>query len=720
MEPVVNYDHKTIQMRRGTTAEWRRYGAICIPAEGEICIEFFQEADGKRNGLVGLKVGNGTSVFNALPYLITNQTQDDRISNEQIDNWDLTVEKLANLTAAEIDQKNVDLGDNVQEALDELHARLVAIDPDGGSIEINDIGGLEDALNDKADKDHAHDEITKDAAYIKYVTDKWEASPDLNVTGEWSVEGNTERKGDVTLDSGDLIFNGGGIEGDVSINGNITIEGGGAIIDGGGNPISGSAAWDDITGKPAEYPPEAHTHEQGDVDGLELRLQSIEDSITSGGGFVDAPNDGQLYGRQSEAWAVVPAGGASSWNDLTDKPTAFPPEAHGHAWDEITGKPTEFPPANAVMLTGDQSVAGHKTWTGIATFGDTVILRGSINGDDTANFQNAVTAGSFVKSGGTSAEYLMADGSVSAGPEAGGSVQIGETFDGTPAEGDQWLETPAGGEAVMWIYDGEKWLQMPSAGGGLEDAPNDGEMYVRQSSAWAQIPETDLSDYYTSTEADAKFQPKGDYIEDAPSDGELYVRKDGKWELYTPSSGGGGGGYMVPIQQPQTAGDFKWGVASAGGGGVFKNTHANWYCNKNTNTMTMPVPPGYKFVLQNFIANASSSSFKNVAFNGVYLDGIQINTSPDTVNEYKSTYPSGDPTYDRKYFWPAPVNYVCESSVQFTTQYSGDVWFHIFGYFIAADGTRESAELREAYLAEEAERIASMPVTMDLLEEGDE
>ena len=39
-------------------------------------------------------------------------------------------------------------------------------------------------------------------------------------------------------------------------------------------------------------------------------------------------------------------------------------------------------------------------------------MRGTLNGDDTANFQNAVTAGSFVKSGGTSSELLCADGSV--------------------------------------------------------------------------------------------------------------------------------------------------------------------------------------------------------------------------------------------------------------------------------------------------------------------
>ena len=48
-------------------------------------------------------------------------------------------------------------------------------------------------------------------------------------------------------------------------------------------------------------------------------------------------------------------------------------------------------------------------------------MRGTLNSDDTANFQNAVTAGSFVKSGGTSDQYLMADGSVSSG---GGLIEV--------------------------------------------------------------------------------------------------------------------------------------------------------------------------------------------------------------------------------------------------------------------------------------------------------
>lgn len=80
-----------------------------------------------------------------------------------------------------------------------------------------------------------------------------------------------------------------------------------AIGSGGGG--GGASTWDELTGKPSTFPPEAHTHQQSEVDGLEDRLTSIEGSISSGGGFVDAPNDGKLYGRQSEAWAEIDVSG---------------------------------------------------------------------------------------------------------------------------------------------------------------------------------------------------------------------------------------------------------------------------------------------------------------------------------------------------------------------------------------------------------------------------
>jgi hypothetical protein len=78
---------------------------------------------------------------------------------------------------------------------------------------------------------------------------------------------------------------------------------------GGDGGSSGPAAWDQITGKPSTFPPSAHTHQQSEVDGLEGRLNQIEDSITDGGGFIDAPDDGAQYARQSVnskmVWSVV-------------------------------------------------------------------------------------------------------------------------------------------------------------------------------------------------------------------------------------------------------------------------------------------------------------------------------------------------------------------------------------------------------------------------------
>jgi hypothetical protein len=110
----------------------------------------------------------------------------------------------------------------------------------------------------------------------------------------------------------------------------------------------GTPAWDDVTGKPSTFPPEAHNHQQSEVDGLELRLTSIEDSITSGGGFVDAPDDGKLYGRQSEAWAevVIPDAADPDWSDIQNKPTEFPPADHDQPWSSITDTPDDYPPSS--------------------------------------------------------------------------------------------------------------------------------------------------------------------------------------------------------------------------------------------------------------------------------------------------------------------------------------------------------------------------------------
>ena len=149
---------------------------------------------------------------------------------------------------------------------------------------------------------------------------------------------------------------------------------------GGGQTGSGpnhELVWDDIAQKPTEFPPEDHTHDQyalgedvdteveridaemlnlngaidaeavtreADDDALALRVDALEAATIDNGNFIDAPNDGKLYGRQSEAWSevVIPEASATDWGDVTNKPTEFPPSAHAHAISDVTGLQAEL------------------------------------------------------------------------------------------------------------------------------------------------------------------------------------------------------------------------------------------------------------------------------------------------------------------------------------------------------------------------------------------
>lgn len=86
-----------------------------------------------------------------------------------------------------------------------------------------------------------------------------------------------------------------------------------AFFDADGEPIElgggGAIAWDDVTGKPATFPPATHTHTAGDVTGL----------------------------------AAVATSG--SYDDLSDTPTipsapgdvGAAPASHTHAIEDVTG-----------------------------------------------------------------------------------------------------------------------------------------------------------------------------------------------------------------------------------------------------------------------------------------------------------------------------------------------------------------------------------------------
>jgi hypothetical protein len=104
--------------------------------------------------------------------------------------------------------------------------------------------------------------------------------------------------------------------------------------------------WESVSDKPSTFPPSAHTHEIADTTGLQAALDgkqvagsyapaththSLSDLSESGAGF------GQVPVWDGSAWTPAdPSGGVSSWNDLTDKPSTFPPSSHTHAASDIT------------------------------------------------------------------------------------------------------------------------------------------------------------------------------------------------------------------------------------------------------------------------------------------------------------------------------------------------------------------------------------------------
>lgn len=61
----------------------------------------------------------------------------------------------------------------------------------------------------------------------------------------------------------------------------------------------------------------------------------------------------RVPGNVRVTWATLPGKPASfppaahthAWADVTGKPTSFPPSAHTHLWTDITDKPGTFPPA---------------------------------------------------------------------------------------------------------------------------------------------------------------------------------------------------------------------------------------------------------------------------------------------------------------------------------------------------------------------------------------
>ncbi|HAT1504193.1 TPA: hypothetical protein I8W56_002317 [Corynebacterium striatum] len=114
-------------------------------------------------------------------------------------------------------------------------------------------------------------------------------------------------------------------------------------IEGNYSPVGHRHVWSDIDDKPAAFPPSAHTHPVGDVEGLQAAL------------------DGKAAVEHTHTWDGVrgkPGTFPSTWEQVKDKPDAFPT-----TWDEVKGKPAAFPPTTHTHTTAqveglDDALAG--------------------------------------------------------------------------------------------------------------------------------------------------------------------------------------------------------------------------------------------------------------------------------------------------------------------------------------------------------------------------
>jgi hypothetical protein len=348
-------------------------------------------------------------------------------------------------------------------------------------------------------------------------------------------------------------------------------------------------SWDEVTGKPTEFPPSDHTHPE--FDELGDRIDAIEDAITEDGGFVDAPDDGKLYGRQSEDWAevVIPDVVDPDWDSITGKPTEFPPEDHTHVVADITDfDPTDYQPAGDYLTDADSDGKQYARQDG--AWAEVIAGGGDGNAaiiSDTAP-ENA-TEGDlwFCSLVGSEGFFCFSDdpnggegywfevstpskGGDGNGDDNGASVDL-SNYVQKPSSTDSWMVykdgwAPVTTDLVLTNSDiafrdskgrFKSTREIPELNNQLEvnrwfyeqleSIPEDvdltgyaTETYVDDSIS--AIPPADLTGYATETYVDDSISAIEFPVEEAPTSGLVYGRANGTWVEVTGGEGGGGTG----------------------------------------------------------------------------------------------------------------------------------------------------------------------------------
>ena len=247
------------------------------------------------------------------------------------------------------------------------------------------------------------------------------------------------------------------------------------------SPVPGMTWWESDTGNMFVYYYDGNSYQW-----VPTNVGVLPDGTTGGGGGIEeAPIDGQQYARSDGAWEVVEGGtgggGSTAWDDITGKPSTFPPTlpiaqsgvtnlttdlagkaptvhthttaqvtgldtalagkaptVHTHAQSDITNLTTDITAAKArANHTGTQSADTLTDGTTNKAFLATE--RTKLTGVATGATANSSDATLLARANhtGTQASSTI----TGLGTAAARNIFVGTTAPGSPAVNDIWIDT---------------------------------------------------------------------------------------------------------------------------------------------------------------------------------------------------------------------------------------------------------------------------------------
>lgn len=206
-------------------------------------------------------------------------------------------------------------------------------------------------------------------------------------------------------------------------------------------------------------------------------------SLGAGGGLSDAPSDGDFYGRKNGAWLQAWAAGY-----IQDGPSTTTPYIR-YANDWVDGR-TWFAATNHTHSIADTTglqgaIDGKASTNHTHAIADTTGLQGALDGKSATNHTHVISDTTGLQGaldGKASTNHTHAAGDITSGELA--SARLGS---GTPST-STYLRGKSGG--------GHEWATLPTAPeatNGIPDAPSDGIAYTRKDAAWVGLSASDVA-----------------------------------------------------------------------------------------------------------------------------------------------------------------------------------------------------------------------------------